>query len=1745
MHHSLPRCTTFVLALAAGLLFAAPAAAQQAPAQFTFQKGDRVILLGNTFAERAREFGYIEALLQARYPDLGLTFRNLGYAADEVWLQPRPLNFADTHTLLSEQKADVILVCFGLNEAFRGAAALKDFAKALDDQLRSFASRKYNGKTPPRLILVSPIAHERLGGELPDSTPHNMNLRAYTKTMRKVAEANKIPFIDLYTPTLALMNGKHADRLTFNGIHLTGYGYWAVAHEIAAQLGATVPAWSLKGDAKGGKMVDFGAQAKELERYLLVPPPPASVHIGLDGHLPRAVLKDLAPGRYTLKINGVDCLTTTNREWAGGVILSASPLHDAAEKRRAAIVDRNREFFYQWRAVNGEYIYGRRARPFGVVNFPGEMQQLDKLVREGDARIRSLNKVPAVKSVELVEAAAEKQPPVQTARKPEPNTAMVKEMYRQTQGHINGKLFPTANDPEEARQHFKLAPGYEINLFASEKDFPLHNPLAMQFDSKGRLWVSTMPSYPHYLPGHPPNDQLLILEDTNGDGKADKHSVFADKLYLPTGFEFGDGGVYVGAQPHLLFLRDTDGDGFADERRTVLYGFGSGDSHHAIHTFVWAPDGGLHFHEGIFHRTGVETPHGPVRQAEAGIYRYLPRRQKLEVFVSYNFANPWGHVYDRWGQNLIADASGGANYFGLPLTGHVEYPRQHPGMKVFTSVVRPTCTAEIVSSRHFPPAAQGNFLVPNNIGFQGIKQHRVIEEGSGFTSKEVEPLLFSTDPNFRPVGIMFGPDGALYVVDWFNPLVGHMQHSIRDPGRDHYHGRIWRITAKGRPLVTPTPIAGAPLPKLLDALKSYEDRTRYRVRRELRDRNKDEVAQAVKGWIAKLDSGDKDYEHHLLEALWVYQTVNVIEPQPLRQLLRAKDYHARAAATRALRHWRESIPDALDLLQVQVNDEHPRVRLEAVVALSFFKDARAAEIALQALSHPRDYYLDYGLRETMTTLEPEWKAALTSGKPFAITTPAAATFVLGSVGTAELVKMTRTAPVYMALLSREGVLPKYRHEALEGLAKLNRTDVLTELFAAIERIDTSADTSPHVLHDLAHLLTERKADELKALRPRLEKLAAGGRLPLTRQVGYVALITADGSLDRTWAKAAQSLDALRDVVEAVPIIPDAKLRASAYAKVSPLLHGLPAPLAAQAKKTVAPRGRFVRIELPGKKRTLTLAEVQVFSDGVNVAPRGKARQHSLAHGGAPRRAIDGNTSGTYADGSQTHTTEAVTSPWWEVDLGGEVPVEAVVIWNRNESQLGLRLEGFKVVVLDAQRRPVWTRADNPAPKPSVRFDLGSDPAGTIRQAAMNAVTFIEGHEAETFRALAQFVREDDARAAAVKAIRRLPRTKWPADAIRPLLKTILGYVSKLPDRERTEPAVIDALQLGNDLTTLLPAKEAKAIRAKLGDLGVNVVLVRAVPHKMAYDRTRIYVEAGKPVVLVFDNTDIMPHNLLITVPGALAEVGMAADLMATNPKAFALHFIPKTDKVLHATRLLQPREVGRLQFTAPKTPGEYPYLCTFPGHWRVMFGTMHVVPKLADIPPSELDPVVAEFKSRPFVRNWTIAEVAPDLERMDRGRSFERGKALFAAASCVQCHKAGKDGGIIGPDLAEIVKKLADRKYTRADLLRDVIEPSKVIHEKFKTWVIETGKGELVTGVIVAQDGKSYKVVTNPNLPPRDIAVDDVIEKRESKLSLMPQGLLVTLDRDEILDLLAFVAAGGDPEHPAFVRREKHGGPRH
>ncbi len=854
-------------------------------------EGDRIVIIGNTLAERMQYFNRFETRLHARFPEKKLVVRNLGFSADTVNLRLRSQDFHEHGHTLYDHEPDVILAFFGFNESFAGPDGVDQFKtdlKNLVEQVRQYqypytnfrrGSDKPNvidgkGKAPaeaPQIVLVSPIAQQDLHSRtLSDGKANNENLALYTDAMREVAQDLHVKFVDVFAPTKTLF-ASTKDALTINGVHLNDEGYAELAPILDKEL--------------------FGDWPKD------------------------ALAKD---------------------KW--------DALH-------AAVAEKSLQFFYDYRAINGFYIYGGRKKPFGVVNFPDEFAKLRKMIRNRDERIWAIAQGKDV-----------------PAEIDDSNTGDLKTIATNFPNEVR------VTPPDEAIEAFKLPKGYEINLFASEEDFPeLENPVQMAFDSKGRLWVTTMGSYPMYLPGTPVDDKILILEDTDGDGRADKQTVFADGLHVPTGIELGHGGAYVAQQPNIVFLKDTDGDDHADVREYRLHGFDSGDSHHAISAFTWGPGGALYFQEGTFHHSQVETPYGPVRLANAGVFRYEPLTEKLDAFIAYNFANPWGHTFDRWGQNFVADASGGANYFGTAFSGQVDFPRQHRGMNQFlVKQWRPTSGCELVSSSNFPKEAQGNYLLNNVIGFHGVLQYKMFEDESGFKAEPVEPLLRSADPNFRPVDLEFGPDGALYLIDWFNPLIGHMQHSLRDPKRDKNHGRVWRIRYTENPLVKTPNLADASIPELFELLASYEDRTRYRVRRELWSRDVEQVMEAGRKWFAGLDQSADNYEHLRLEWLWLHQAVDMVNVDLLNSVLTAEEPKARAAATRVLGYWRDRVPEPLELLRAQINDEHPRVRLEAVRALSFFTGEQAEtalEVAVESLIYPQDYYLEYTLKETMDTLE--------------------------------------------------------------------------------------------------------------------------------------------------------------------------------------------------------------------------------------------------------------------------------------------------------------------------------------------------------------------------------------------------------------------------------------------------------------------------------------------------------------------------------------------------------------------------------------------------------------------------------------------------------------------------------------------------------------------------------------------------------------------------------------------------------
>ncbi len=1638
----------------------ASTAAAQADAIVEFEPGDHIAIIGNTLADRMQHDGWLETDLHARFPLHKLTIRNLGFSGDELTLRLRSADFGTPDAWLTKTKADVVFAFFGYNESFAGRDGLEKFKKDLEAFIAHTVAQKYNGKSAPRLVLFSPIAMESpRGRDLPDPTATNERLKLYTAAMAAVAKTRGVPFVDLFTTTLAFYErerrSSRPNLLTINGIHLNHRGNLELAYQIVQQLAPGV-----------------------------------------------------APG-----------------------------IEPNLSKLRQAVLDKNFTWFNRYRTVDGYSIFGGRADlsfTDGQTNrvvAQREMEVLDIMTANRDPRIWAI-----AQGKDLVVDDSNTPPfiPVKT-NKPGPGP--------------NGEHLFLGGD--EAIGRMTLGKNLEVNLFASEKEFPeLAKPVQMSFDAKGRLWVACWPSYPHWKPKEEMNDKLLILEDTDGDGKADKETVFAGGLHCPTGFEFASGGVYVAQAPDLMFLLDTDGDDKADVRERVLSGLDSADTHHTANSFQLDPGGALYFQEGTFHRTQVETPYGPpVRCADAGVYRYEPKSQKFEVYVSYGFANPHGHAFDRWGQDIVVDGTGSEPTHGALFSGHVDYPSKHSAPPhVYQRRTRPTPGIEFLSSRHFPDEFQGNLLVPNVIGFQGILRYKIDYQGASLTGTELEPILSSRDPNFRPSDIETGPDGAIYFLDWQNPIIGHMQHNLRDPSRDRIHGRIYRVTYQGRPLSKPAKIAGASIEELLELLKDPEDRVRYRARVELGTRDTAQVIAALKTWVDKLDKADVDHEHSLTEALWAHQYQDVVDLELLKQVLASTDFHARAAATRVLCVWRDRVPGALEILKKLAADPYPLVRLEAVRAASFFRVAEAVEIPLISAELPTDEYLDYTRGETMKTLEPYWRKAIADGKSIAITSDAGNRFFLGRLNTDELLKLKRTRAVDLELLRRMGVREEVRREAVTDLAKLDKQPELTVLLEAVKALDDRAGVAGDaVAFDLGRLITGREPAELTAARPELERLATGGHKPVTRQLGYLALIAADSGIDRAWTLAEKSAGSLRDMVDAMPAIRDPGQRSALYPRILPLLDGLPKALNGGKSESSGTEGRFVRIELKGR-RTLTLAEVEVSSDGRNVAPAGKATQKNTAYGGSAGRAIDGNKNGDYADGGQTHTEENTRDPWWEVDLGTELPIDSVAIWNRTEGDYYRRLDRFTVKVLSAGRTVVFEAANLRAQREPFAIAVGgSGPEGAVRRSAMDALTSVRGKEAETLKALAKFVKSRGAdRTAAIRAISRIPISEWPADLAGSTLSALLAFIKTIPARDRTSANVLDAIQLGDSLAGLLPVDQAAKARRELGELGVRVIRLGTITDQMLFSKEQIAAQAGKPVEIVFENSDIMPHNFVVTRPGALEEVGLLGESSSTEPGALERNYVPRSDKILAASRLLSPRESQKLDFVAPSEPGVYPFVCTYPGHWRRMYGAFFVVADIASYladPPGYLAahpmPIHDELlKTNRPRKEWKFDDLALSVDGLSSGRSFANGKQIFEIASCVSCHRMNGVGTQVGPDLAQL-----DAKMTNPEILRSLIEPSAKVEEKYQTHIFTTKAGTVVTGMILEENPRQIKVIENPLAKTVPVILDraEIEERSKSPSSIMPKGLLDKLTREEILDLIAYIAARGDSRAAVFHGLHEHG----
>jgi len=552
-------------------------------------------------------------------------------------------------------------------------------------------------------------------------------------------------------------------------------------------------------------------------------------------------------------------------------------------------------------------------------------------------------------------------------------------------------------DPELERKTFIVAPGFEVSLYAA--DPLLAKPLQMNFDPQGRLWVSTSEIYPQIKPGEKANDKIIVLEDIDGDGKADKTTVFADGLLIPTGIEPGDGGAYVANSTEIVHLSASKPGIKADKKRILLSGFGTEDTHHIIHTFRWGPDCNLYFNQSIYIHSHIETPHGVKRLNAGGIWKFRPETCELEVFAR-GWWNSWGHAFDKYGQSFVTDGAGGEGInhaFPGAYFAESKGPHQQRIMHGLNPGSPKYCGLEIISGRHFPDDWQGD-CITNDFRGHRVCRFKLSPDGSTYASREQTEVIKSNHPAFRPIDVKMGPDGALYIADWYNPIIQHGEVDFRDPRRDKTHGRIWRVTAKNRPLVPRPKLVDATVPELLERLKDSEDYTRLQAKRVLKERGKDEVYDQLRKWAATVEK-----EEHFLEAAWLIDAFHTREERVQLSVAASKNPDVRRAGFRILTTRGEPGLDVAAWAD-QARHENPRVRLEAVRSLIHVKTPDAVEAALGALDKPMDRVLDYALWLTVRELEQYWMPAFKDGKLTFGGDAKKLAFALNAVGTQDAVK---------------------------------------------------------------------------------------------------------------------------------------------------------------------------------------------------------------------------------------------------------------------------------------------------------------------------------------------------------------------------------------------------------------------------------------------------------------------------------------------------------------------------------------------------------------------------------------------------------------------------------------------------------------------------------------------------------------------------------------------------------------------
>ncbi|HVW00354.1 MAG TPA: PVC-type heme-binding CxxCH protein, partial [Planctomycetaceae bacterium] len=531
-------------------------------------------------------------------------------------------------------------------------------------------------------------------------------------------------------------------------------------------------------------------------------------------------------------------------------------------------------------------------------------------------------------------------------------------------------------EPAESQKHYVTPVGFELQLFAAEPD--IGKPICMAWDERGRLWLAETVDYPNELqkPGQG-RDRIRICEDADGDGKADKFTVFAEKLSIPTSILISRGGVIVHQAPDTLFLRDTDGDDKADERTVLFTGWSTGDTHAGPSNLRYGLDNWIY---GMVGYAGFEGEIGGVKQSfRTGFYRFRPDASQFEFLRNTN-NNSWGVGLSEEGILFGSTANGNPSEY-MPVANHY-----YEGVKGWSSSV----LNGIADSNKFEAITENVRQVDHHGGFTAAAGHALYTartypqeywnrtafvteptghliatfvirpNGAGFTSKNSWNLAAADDEWAAPIAAEVGPDGHVWMIDWYNFIVQHNPtpqgfktgkgNAYESDVRDKRHGRVYRVVYKSGPETKPLSLAGANPEQLVETLKHPNQLWRLHAQRLLVERGERDVVPKLLELVKNPEVDAIGLNPGAIHALWTLQGLGVLDgsqTQPLIVAANALQHPSagvRRNAVQVLPHTAETA--SLIAQRGLLNDVDAQVRLAALLALA---DADPSPAAAQAV----------------------------------------------------------------------------------------------------------------------------------------------------------------------------------------------------------------------------------------------------------------------------------------------------------------------------------------------------------------------------------------------------------------------------------------------------------------------------------------------------------------------------------------------------------------------------------------------------------------------------------------------------------------------------------------------------------------------------------------------------------------------------------------------------------------------------